>query len=159
MTCDEVLHLIEPAAAGDVELDAPLTVHVESCPECAAAFAAARQVDRLLRGRPVPLPPLQFTARTLTRIRRDRWRREQFLDVAFNVALVLVVVVAIAGTWLLLDRTGLSAIGRDTFRVLGTAVASVANAVRPAVPLYAGAAALIGTALVLWWWAERDASY
>jgi predicted anti-sigma-YlaC factor YlaD len=159
MSCDDVLELIEPAAAGDVVLDARLMAHIESCRDCTAAFTAARQIDRLLRARPVPLPPVQFTARTLTRIRRDRWRREQFLDAAFNMALAVAVAAVIAGAWLLMDRTGLSAVGRDTFGVLGAAVSSVAGAIRPAVPLYAGAAALIGTALVLWWWAERDASY
>lgn len=36
--------------------------------------------------------PAQFAVRTVARIRRDRWRREQLLDLAFNAAVVLVVI-------------------------------------------------------------------
>ena len=47
----------------------------------------------------------------------------------------------------------------STLKVEGTisGFVSLARRVAPAVPLYAGAAALLVSALGIWWWAERDA--
>jgi predicted anti-sigma-YlaC factor YlaD len=159
MFCDEVLELIEPIAAGDLTPDGRIAAHLASCSGCAAVLASAQRVEQLLHTRAVPDPPAQFTTRTLARVRRDRWRREQFFDAAFNTALVVVVLVVIGGGWFLIDRTGLSAIGRDTVALFSSGVSSFAGRIGASLPLYAGAAALIGTTLGLWWWAERDATF
>ena len=60
---------------------------------------------------------------------------------------------------MLLHRTGLAARqqrrGRTSF---GSGFVALARRVAPALPLYAGAAALLVSALGIWWWAERDAA-
>ena len=95
MFCDEFLEHVDAIATGDVALDARATAHVATCPGCTAALDAARRVEQLLKRRPAPTAPPQFTARIMSRIRGDRWRREQFLDTGFNVAIGLVVLATI----------------------------------------------------------------
>ena len=155
MFCDEVLERVDGIAAGDEPPDVRLSSHVATCAGCAAALEDARRLERLLMARPVPLPPPHFTGRTLTPIRRERWRREQVFDTAFNAALVVGVAVVLPGR---LD-------GARSQRVLGgdgdTAGCSgsrlsISRSGGPSLGLYAAAAALIGAALGLWWWAERN---
>src|SRR2546430_10422039 len=46
-----------------------------------------------------PKPAPQFTARTMALVRRRRWRREQFVDAGFNVALTIVGIGVVAAAW------------------------------------------------------------
>ena len=87
MFCDEALDAVEAIAAGDLTPDGRVAEHLTTCPNCAAALVSARALERMLRVRSIPKPPAQFTTRTLARVRRARWRSEQFLDVGFNVAI------------------------------------------------------------------------
>src|ERR1700755_3356425 len=102
MYCDEALNAVEAVAAGDLIPDGRLAEHYISCPNCSTALSSARELDRLLQQRPVPRPSSQFTARTMTRVRRARWRSDQFLDAGFNVAIVVVVVSLVVGVWMVL---------------------------------------------------------
>jgi hypothetical protein len=156
MFCDEILELIEPIAAGDLTPDGRASAHLASCADCAAALESARGLERVLQTRAAPRPTPQFTARIMGRLRRDRWRREQFLDAGFNLAIGAVLFGVLAAAWLLLSRSGLTGLGQQAVDVLNAAVVNVARRVVPSLPLYAGAAALLATALGLWWWAERD---
>jgi hypothetical protein len=156
MFCDQVVELLEPIAAGDVEPDEGVTRHLASCVHCTEALAAARRIDQLLRTRRVPAPPAQFTSRTLALIRRDRWRREQVFDAGFNVSIAAVILGVVLAVWMIVDLSGLSAISRDVVNLFGAEVMTVARQLAPSVSLYASATALIATALALWWWAERD---
>jgi predicted anti-sigma-YlaC factor YlaD len=157
MFCDEVLELVEPIAAGEVAVDARVASHLASCANCTAALSDARRIEQLLRGREVLKPSTQFTARIMGRIRRDRWRREQFLDTGFNVFVGLLALTLLVAVWVLLSRSGLGAVTRDAFNALNS---TVLNAVRQrlpsSLPLYLGAFALVATALGVWWWAERE---
>ena len=137
--------------------DEGVSHHLASCVHCAEALAAADRVDQLLRARAVPEPSNQFTTRTLARIRRDRWRREQFLDAGFNVAIATVIAGVVLAVWMIIDRSGLSAISRDIVNLFSEEFMTVARQMAPSATLYAGATALIATALAIWWWAERDA--
>jgi predicted anti-sigma-YlaC factor YlaD len=157
MFCDQVVELLEPIAAGDLTPDEGVARHLASCAHCADALAAAGRIDHLLRTRGVPEPSSQFTTRTLARIRRDRWRREQFLDAGFNVAIATVILGVVLSVWMVIDRSGLSAISRDIVDLFGTEIMAVVREMAPSATLYAGATALIATALAIWWWAERDA--
>jgi len=153
MFCDEALNAVEPIAAGELTPEGRVAEHLASCPNCAAALARARELERLLAARPQPRPPVQFTSRTLARVRRARWRSDQFLDLGFNLALVLIVV-GIAGTILMLLRwTGFAAIGTDALGVFGSGFTALAQRLGPSLPLYAGATALLASALAIWWWA------
>jgi predicted anti-sigma-YlaC factor YlaD len=156
MFCDETLDAVEAIAAGELRLEGRLAGHLATCPNCAAALDSARQLEQLLRARAVPRPPGHFTSRTLTRIRRARWRSEQFLDVGFNIAIVSIVVAIVSGISMLLNRSGLGAISRDAVGLFGTSAMALARSAAPSLPLYAGATAVVLMALALWWWAERS---
>jgi anti-sigma factor RsiW len=159
MFCDEALEAVEAIAAGELTPDGRVAEHFASCPHCAAALESARQLDGMLRRRPVPRAPADFTARTMSRVRRARWRTDQLLDAGFNVTIALVIVAIVAGIWLLLHRTGLTAVGNDAVELFGTGLVTFMRRVTPSLPLYAGATALLATALAVWWWAERDATF
>jgi anti-sigma factor RsiW len=158
MFCDEALDTVEAIAAGDLTADGRVASHLATCPNCALALEGARQLEASLRRRAAPAAPAEFTSRTLARIRRARWRSDQFLDVGFNVAIGLVVVSVLAGVWMLLHRTGLVSVSGDAVNVFGSGFVALARRVAPALPLYVGAAALLVSALGIWWWAERDAA-
>ena len=156
MLCHEVHDAIEPIAAGELAPDDRIAAHLSSCPHCAAALEDARRLERILQARPAPRAPAQFTSRTLARVRRARWRTEQFLDLGFNVTVGLVLMAILGGVWLLMHRSGLVAVSNDAVDLLGTGLMTLARRVAPTVPLYAGATALLVTALGIWWWAERE---
>src|ERR1019366_3481061 len=113
MFCDEALDAVEAIAANDLAPDGRVAEHLASCPSGAAALVSARALEQLLKRRPVPAAPPQFTSRTLTRVRRARWRSDQFLDLGFNVAIGAIVIAVVAGVWMLLNRSGLAAMSND----------------------------------------------
>ena len=156
MFCDEALDAIEAIAAGDLTPDGRIAEHLASCPNCASALESARHLEQTLRARTAPAAPPQFTTRTLARVRGARWRNDQFLDVGFNVAIIAVVVAVFGGVWMLLHRSGLDAVSGGAVDLFGSGLVAFVHSVAPSLPLYAGAAALLVSALGLWWWAERD---
>jgi hypothetical protein len=105
----------------------------------------------MLRARPAPHAPAEFTIRTLGRIRRARWRSDQLVDASFNVAIAFIVLGVAIGIWMLLHRSGLAAVGGDAVDLFGTGLVAFARRVAASLPLY-----VVATALGIWWWAERD---
>src|SRR5262249_38907114 len=119
MTCEDVLNAVDLIAAGELAEDARISSHLATCPSCSSALESARRLDALLRQRPVPMPSAQFTARTMARIRRARWRNEQTIDWIFNAALVLVALGITAGLWIIARRTGITFVGNDALQLFG----------------------------------------
>jgi len=158
MFCDEFLEHVDAIAAGDLPLGARFAAHLSTCRDCTAALEDARQVERLLKARPAPKAPAQFTSRIMGRIRGERWRREQFLDTGFNLAIGVVLLAVFGGLWVLLSQTGMVSVVSDAFGLLNSSVRSAFGSMAPSLPLYLGAFAAIATALGLWWWAERGAA-
>ena len=158
MFCDEALEAVERIAAGDLIADGRIAGHLSTCPGCAAALDSATKLEHLLRLRAVPRAPAQFTTGTLGRVRRARWRSDQWLDAGFNLAVAAIVVAIVAAVWMVIHRSGLAAVGTDAVDLVGSGLSTFARRIAPALPLYAGAAALLATALGIWWWAERDAA-
>ena len=156
MFCDESLEAIEPIAAGDLKPDARIAAHLASCTGCRAALDRARQIDGMLAARAVPAPPSQFTSRALARIRRDRWRRDQFLDAGFNIAVASLVLAAIGSVSLVMNRSGIVTVSNDAVTLIETFIVAVVGRVAPQLPLYAAATALLAATVGVWWWAERD---
>ena len=156
MFCDEVLDRVEAIAAGEATAEGRVAEHLASCVDCAAALESAQRLERLLRERAAPAAPAQFTSRTLSRVRRARWRNEQFLDAGFNAAIALIVLGVVVTIWLFAHRTGLVAVTNDAVDLMASGLGAFARRVGPSLPLYAGATALVATALGIWWWAERD---
>jgi predicted anti-sigma-YlaC factor YlaD len=157
MFCDEALDAVEAIAAGELTPEGRISEHYATCPNCASALDSARALERMLSERGVPEPPPQFTTRTLARVRRARWRSEQYVDLGFNVAIGVILLAILGALWLLLRRTGLAAVGGDALDVFGRGLVTLAQRIAPSLPLYGGATALLVTALAIWWWAERDA--
>src|SRR5262245_27454277 len=157
MFCDEALDAVERIAAGDLVADGRVAEHLTSCPNCAAALEGARRVERMLRQRPVPRVSPQFTAGTLSKVRRARWQSEQWLDAGFNLGLAAIVVAAGSVIWMFLNRSGLAAVGTDAMALFGSGLTTFTNRVAPSLPVYGAAIALLATALGIWWWAEREA--
>jgi len=158
MFCDEVLDAIEPIAAGELKPEGRIAEHLASCPNCAAALGHAQELERLLAARPQPRPPSQFTTRTIGRLRRARWRSDQVVDLGFNVALGFLVIAFIGLVLLVMQWTGLGAIGIDVVGMFSSGFVVLAQRLSPSLSLYAGATVLLASALVIWWWAERDAA-
>ena len=158
MFCDEALDSVEAIAAGELKAEGRLADHYATCPNCGAALSRARELEQMLQRRPTPRPSPQFTTRTMARVRRARWRSDQLLDVGFNVAIAIVVGAVILGVWMVLNRSGLVAVSNDAVGVFGRGLTTFAQRMAPSLRLYAGATALLATALGIWWWAERDVS-
>src|SRR5688500_18956610 len=145
MFCDEALDAVERIAAGELNADGRIAAHLGSCPDCAAALDSARRVERLLRQREVPRVSPQFTSSTLGRVRRARWRSDQWLDAGFNLGIAAIVVALVAAVWMILNRSGLAAVSNDAVGLFGSGLLTFASRVAPSLPLYAGAAALVAT--------------
>jgi predicted anti-sigma-YlaC factor YlaD len=155
MTCIELDDLIEPLAAGDVEPSAEVRAHLAECPSCAASLALATRINRVLIAQVAPVPRPDFTAALVTRMRRERWRSEQMLDLTFNFAVGLVAVIAIVGLWVAFSSTGLGAVGLAALNTLGRAVSESALQAAPQARIYALTTIGLVTGLGVWWWAER----
>ena len=158
MFCDEALDAVEAIAGGELTPEGRIAQHLASCRNCGSALASARRVEAMLRARETPRPPSHFTQRTLTRVRRARWRTEQFLDVGFNLALGLVGLGVAAAVWLLMNRAGVTAVSANAVDLFGSSVMGLVRRAAPSLPLYVGATALVATVLGVWWWAERGST-
>jgi anti-sigma factor RsiW len=155
MVCTDLDALIEPIAAGEIVPDANARTHLASCAACARALELARQIDAVLAAQPVPDLPAAFTPALMGRLRRERWRSEQYLDIAFNIALGLAVVTAVGGLAMVLTASGLAAVSADLTRLFVSGAAEMLSAITPALPLYGVAAAVFVSGMAIWWWAEH----
>jgi anti-sigma factor RsiW len=158
MTCRDLRDLIEPIAAGDVEPDAAARAHLESCPRCAAALAAARRIEAVLATTEKPSAPAHFTPVVLARIRRERWQSEQHVDRLFNVAIAAAIVLVVGGAAALFNLSGVLAGAAFVWSVLSAATSQGVAQAAPLAGTYVAAACLLVSALGMWWWAERRLS-
>jgi len=55
-----------------------------------------------------------------------------------------------------MQRSGLATVSTDAIELLGPGMVLFARRVTPSLPLYGAAMGLLGTALAVWWWAEKD---
>jgi anti-sigma factor RsiW len=156
VTCRDALELVEAVAAGDLEVGGELRAHFETCLRCAAALAAARRVEAALAGELPPSAPPRFTAAVLGRIRRERWRSEQHLDRIFNVAIAVAVLLIAGGVFALLNLAGLVKAGQGAIEIASGAARQLAGHAAPVIETYVAGAALLASAVAMWWWAERQ---
>ena len=158
LTCDDVLPLVEPIAAGDLEVDPQARAQFESCPRCASALASARRIEAALSARPAPEAPARFTNAVLLRIRRERWRSEQNVDRLFNVAIVVAVLLMAGGVTAIFNVDALLSGAAATWRMLAAVSSEAVTKAAPSFATYVASAGLFVSALVTWWWAERRLS-
>ncbi len=155
MTCREAADLIEGIAAGDIEPNAQARAHFETCPSCARMLASARRLEAVLAGyRPPPVPD-RFVASVLQRVRRERWRVERNVDLLFNGAILVALLIVVGGVVALLDVRGVVAASSEAWSGLSVMSIQIAQQMAPAINTYIAAAGLLLTALGMWWWAER----
>jgi anti-sigma factor RsiW len=158
MTCRDLLEFIEPIAAGDMQLDQAMRAHIESCPQCAAELASARRIETMLAARPVNAAPARFTPAVLQRIRRNQWRTEQAVDRIFNLAIAVALVLVVGGGLAALNVGGVLSVMGSAWGVVAGVGTSVARTAVPSLNTYIAAAALLLSALAMWWWADRTFS-
>lgn len=158
MTCDEIRALVEAIAAGDLEVDDAIRSHVESCPSCAAQLASAQRVEMLLKARPAPQPPENFTAAIVARIRGERWQHEEHVDRIFNMAIAAAVLLVAGGIAALTNVGAVIELAGGVLGVVGQATGRVAQQAAPTMVSYIAAAGLLMSTLAMWWWAERRLS-
>jgi hypothetical protein len=65
-------------------------------------------------------------------------------------------VAIVGGVWLVIDQSEMITVSHDAVGLIGAAVTTIGRRLIPALPLYAGTAAVLATAFGIWWWAERD---
>lgn len=158
MTCREVDDLIEAVVAGDEPASEAFHSHVEGCMRCAAAVAAARQIELALVARPVETAPVNFAATVVARIRRERWRSEQHVDRLFNAALVAGVALVIGGMLALLNLSGVTGAVGAGVALMNQLGSRLIVEAAPSLSTYLLSVAFFLTALLVWWWAERRLS-
>lgn len=158
MTCRDVLDLVEPIAAGDLEADAAVRAHFESCLPCASALASARRLETMLATLDAPPAPARFTPLVLQRIRRERWRSEQNVDRLFNVAMAAALILVVGGILALLNLSGVMAAAAGTWAAVATIGGQTAREAAPTLNTYVAGVFLLVSALGMWWWAERTLS-
>jgi len=155
MTCDEANTFIEAAAVGDA-VPEEVRAHVASCRVCAARLALAQRIEHALAHRPVAPVPADFTAAMMTRIRRERWRTEQVIDVGFNIAAVVGILLIVGGAAGVLWRAGAIQLGGEMATMLFGVSRTVALRAVADVRVIMLSVLLLSTALGLWWWAEEE---
>lgn len=155
MMCRDVVHLVEAIAADDLEVNDDIRGHFETCPQCAAALAAARRIELALQGWPAPDAPARFDAAVLSRIRNDRWRSEQRVDRIFNVAIAASLVLIVGGIAALANVGAVIGVAAWIWGAFAAMSGDVAQQTAPRVASYVGAAGLLMSALLMWWWADR----
>jgi anti-sigma factor RsiW len=155
MRCEELQDLIEPIAAGDLVPTDEVARHLAGCASCGSALALGRRIDHALAALEVPAASPAFAASVMRRIRRQRWRSEQYLDLGFNATIIVSVALVVGGIWLALNLTGLAAVTAGTVTVFSNGLHELLLRVAPRLPIYVGAVMLMMSAFALWWWAER----
>jgi len=155
MICREVQDVIEALAADETAATPAVREHLTTCVRCAAALALARRIEAALGPREAVSAPARFTTAVVARVRRERWRTEQRVDRAFNLAIAGAVVLLVGGVAMLLNLSGVVALAGDLSRLLGEGTRVAAGRIAPVLPTYLAGSALILTAVGVWWWAER----
>lgn len=152
--CDDFEARVDAIAMGDLALSAADAAHLEVCAACRGVLQRARAIEALLAARPLPELSPGFTARVMSGIERERWRAEQALDLGFNVAVAVGVLLTVAGVFGLAWGTGLIAIGGDMAALVTAGVGVLAERLAPQAQHVVMATLLLTMAIGVWWWAE-----
>jgi hypothetical protein len=112
-------------------------------------------IERWMRERPAALAPAAFTGAVMGRVRDERWQRERYWDLGFNIAVAAGLLLIVCGVLGLVYISGLVVVGRDAALLVAQGLATAATQVAPVLPAYVGGFALTASALGLWWWAEN----
>jgi anti-sigma factor RsiW len=145
--------VIEALAAGEAAATPAVREHLTTCVRCAASLALARRIETALGPRETVTAPVRFAAAALARVRRERWRAEQRVDRAFNVAIAGAVALLVVGVAMLFNLSGVVAFAGSLSQILGEGARAAAGRVAPVLPSYLAGTVIILTAVGVWWWA------
>jgi anti-sigma factor RsiW len=158
VTCRDVIHLVEAIAGGDVEVDAGVRGHLETCPACASTLASARRIEAALAARPAPRAPDNFTAAVIGRIRSERWQSEQRVDRIFNLAIAASALLVIGSLLALTNVSGVVGAAGWIWGAFAQLSGQWAQDAMPRAVSYVAAGGVLMSALLMWWWADRGLS-
>jgi len=107
MTCDDILDLIEPWAAGEASPSTEAAAHLHACASCQASFAIAMEIEQALAvAGTVPIPA-RFTDRVVRAARREQSIDRTFGDEIFHAATTGALVIAGVAVWVSLAGSGI----------------------------------------------------
>lgn len=155
ISCTDANTFIEDLAAGD-PVPEGISEHVATCTRCSARMQLAMRIEQTLTARPVAVPPAAFTHTVVGRIRNERWRAEQMVDLGFNVFVACGIGLIAAGVAGLVWASGVVVFSRDVFSVLAVATDSILTSVAGQARTFLFAALLLTLALGVWWWVEQE---
>lgn len=158
MNCLDLDPLVESIADGTITLSQDARQHLEACPACRQRLSEAQAIEQLLATREVMLPPPSFTAAVMARVGHDRWRTEQVVDIGFNLAIAAGILFVLAGAVGLAWAIGTLSFTIDADELLRVAADAFAPRLMSQIQAVALAAALLTTALALWWWTEAGSA-
>ena len=115
-------------------------------------------LERLLSSRALALPPANFTARVMAAVGRETWRVEQAVDISFNLAIGIGAFLIVGGALALLWSLGLLGLEFNLTALTTAAAAAMTTEFVAQLRTVLIGAALLTTALAIWWWAEADQS-
>jgi anti-sigma factor RsiW len=156
MRCEDIDPIVEELADGSLAADAARDAHIASCARCSARLANARAIHSLLVSREVATPSAGFTAAVMARVVRERWQAERAIDIGFNLMVAAGILILVGGAAGLAWSAGLFTFTVDIQPVLVALTTPMANRVVSQLQTVLMAAAILTTALGLWWWAEAD---
>jgi hypothetical protein len=146
---------IEEAADG-LAPGADLAAHLASCEACRARLRLAQSINRVLEAREVPDPPEGFTRMVMTRVHRERWRKEQLVDAGFNIAIAAGLALIVAGLSALAWSLGWFSIEPAALQVMSNAAGQWLARISGQLQMLVVAAVLLTSALGFWWWVEGE---
>jgi hypothetical protein len=152
--CDDLEPLLEAIADESLEPSPEDLAHLESCDLCGGRLRRARAIHALLVTREMPAPPASFTAHVMARIHGERWEGERVVDLGFNLAIALGIVMIAGGAIGLAWSVGLLNFGLDAHSVLASVANQWVDRVLQQLQTIVMATVLLTMALGLWWWAE-----
>ena len=152
MQCDACSRLMSEALDGELAMD--VRAHLETCSDCLMEWQSLSRVDTMLRAAPMLEPPSDFALNVMASVGRDaerlpEWRRSlaQIGMISTGTLGAAWLIVSLSAYWQLADLVpGLLDLGAGTATGLVLAARALSEAsLSPsiAVPLYAGAAALM----------------
>jgi anti-sigma factor RsiW len=153
-SCRETQDMIEALAADETTATPAVREHLTTCVRCAASLALARRIEATLGPRRRESAPARFTTSAIARVRRERWRAEQRVDRAFNLAIAASIVLLVSGLTMLFNVSGVVTLVGNFSQIVAEGVRAAADRVVPALSTYLAGTAIILTAAGVWWWAE-----
>jgi hypothetical protein len=156
--CEVAAAEIDGAAVGE-PVSAATSAHLTACSHCASRLVLAQRIERWLHTRPMQAPSETFTASVLARVRHERWRAEQAVDLGFNLTLAAGFALIVCGVTGLAWQMGALPIVDAAASLLSQGWSTIAPRVATDNRVLMIGLLLATTAAGVWWWGEEDVAW